>query len=101
MADPATWRDRAGRIVLDPFDRDGYVITTPLDRRWLWRIESYLAVSGTTDAQRQLAGDLRRYLNETCEHHRNERAADGYIAAHRQCLWCNDVEWASETGGER
>jgi hypothetical protein len=90
------WRERAGRILLDPNGPDGRPIPTPLDRRWLWRIESDLAVSAANDGLRQLARDIRAYLNETCEHHWSEwRAADD-IPAHRQCLWCCDVDWIDE-----
>jgi hypothetical protein len=89
-----TWRERAGRIVLDPLGPHDEVMTTSMDRRWLWRIEGLLAVSATCDAQRQLTADLRAYLGETCEHHWRDYAGDDDIPAHRQCLWCNEVEWA-------
>lgn len=88
-----TWRDRAGRIILDPNGPSGQPISTPADRRWLWRIEGFLAVMANTGLQRALARDLRQYLNETCEHHWHDCAADEVIPAHRQCLWCCDVDW--------
>lgn len=74
--DPKDWRSRAGRIVLDLFDPDGNVVATPLDRRWLWRLESFLAVCGTTEEHRVVGRDLRAYLVETCEHHWLEYEAD-------------------------
>jgi hypothetical protein len=102
-----TWRGRAGRIILDPEDPQGNPLRTPVDRRWLWRIEDFLTISAVNDRQRQLASDLTQYLNETCEHHwlpyaqsRREDpdtgAVDNVVPAHRQCLWCNAVEWDAE-----
>lgn len=95
------WRDRAGSGLLGPNDPHGNPITTSLDRRWLWRLECDLAVSATNDGQRQLASDLRQYLNETCEHHwmfyGAEENPDG-IGAHRQCLWCNAAEFGDDPG---
>lgn len=90
------WRERAGRIVLDPLDPEGNELATPKDRRWLWRVESFLAVNATTEEQRRLASDLHAYLNVTCEHHWMNREAEQHIEAHRQCLWCNHVEWSTE-----
>lgn len=102
-----TWRDRAGRIVLDPEGPHGEPLPTPTDRRWLWRIENELSVGATSDTQRQLAADLYRYLCETCEHHWHDYEASEWrhpdtgevmdrIPAHRQCLWCSEVDWAEE-----
>ncbi len=68
---------------------------TTMDRRWLWRLESFLSVSGTRPIHQQMASDLRQYLNETCEHHWHDWDAEVGIAAHRQCLYCHDVEWAA------
>ena len=96
MTDPwhNDWRERAGRVLLDPNGPDGRPLTTPLDRRWLWKIEGFLAVNATTDYQRQMQRDLHQYLAETCEHHWSEvRDGDDDIPAHRQCLWCSDVDW--------
>ena len=95
MSDPWAndWRERAGRIILDPNGPDGRPLETPRDRRWLWRIEHSLAVNATNDMLRQLQRDLHQYLAETCEHHWSERDGDDDIPAHRQCLWCSDVEW--------
>lgn len=92
-----TWRDNAGRILLDPTGPAGEPIDTPLDRRWLWRIETFLAVSGTTEEQRRLGRDLSEYLHETCTHHWMNHDGDEVIAGHRQCLWCNDVDWQEVT----
>jgi hypothetical protein len=91
-----TWRERAGRIVLDPLDAHGAPVATPTDRRWLWRIEGLLAVSAANDTQRQLAADLRYYLAETCEHHLRHYDADGEIPEHDQCLWCSEVSFTGE-----
>jgi hypothetical protein len=95
-----TWRERAGRIVLDPLDAHGAPVATPTDRRWLWRIENELAVSATNDAQRQLAIDLRYYLSETCGHHLRHYGGDGEVPEHDQCLWCNQVEFAGEAANK-
>lgn len=84
------------RIISDPFCPEDHVITDHADRRWLWRIESFLAVSATNNTQRELQVHLQRYLNATCTHHWHEREVDTYIAAHRQCLWCCSVEWLDE-----
>jgi hypothetical protein len=90
----ARWQDQAPAMLKSMDGPDGEPIPTPFDRRWLWRLETFLAVSGTTDIHRVMARDLRQYLNETCEHVWRDWAGDDVIAAHRQCLWCNDVEWA-------
>lgn len=98
-----SWRDRAGRSVLDPEDPHGEPLETPLDRRWLWRLENNLAVSGGTAVLRQLATDLRQYLNETCEHHwLNYDDTDGppddpRSCPFRQCLWCCETEFKEVT----
>ena len=89
-----TWMDRAPASVLEfGLCSQGDPDETSVDRRWLWRLEGFLAVSGTTDLQRQMGRDLAEYLFETCEHHWHEAAAENDIPAHRQCLWCNEVEW--------
>lgn len=88
-----SWRERAGRIILDPVDAHGVPVATPIDRRWLWRIEGELAVKATNDAQRQLAADLRAYLSETCEHHMWHYAGDEEIPEHDQCLWCHEASF--------
>jgi hypothetical protein len=86
-----TWRERAGRIVLDPRDPRGNPLTTPADRRWLWRIGNTLAGSAGTDELRQLAADLRGYLDETCEHHDLHYDGGEDYPPHDQCLWCGEV----------
>jgi hypothetical protein len=91
-----TWRDRACRIVLDPLNAHDEVVTTPMDRRWLWRVEGLLAVTATNDTQRQLAADLSAYLSETCEHHWRDQPGDNEIPAHRQCMWCSNLELPRE-----
>jgi hypothetical protein len=95
-----TWRERAGRIVLDPQDPHGDPLPTPADRRWLWRIRNTLAVSATNDAQRQLAADLRAYLDETCEHHMLHYDGDEAFAPHDQCLWCSEVTFTGEAANK-
>lgn len=108
MNESSTWQGRAPRSVLDPFGPHGEPIATPLDRRWLWRIEGDLAASATNHAQRQLARDLHQYLVETCDHHwlHSDESAwrhpdtgevEDVIPAHRQCLWCNGVEWEADS----
>lgn len=87
------WQDRAPAMLKSMDGPDGEPIPTPLDRRWLWRLEMFLAVSGTTDTHRAMARDLREYLTETCEHVWQGYEAEDDLPAHRQCLWCNDVQW--------
>lgn len=90
----ADYRIRLPQSILDAgLDSNGNPDPTGQDRRWLWRLESFLAVSGTNPVQHQMAADLRFYLDETCEHHWKTYAAEADIEAHRQCSWCNDVEW--------
>jgi hypothetical protein len=86
------WQNRAPAMLRSPEGPDGEPCPTPMDRRWLWRIEAFLAVYGTTDAHRAMSRDLREYLNETCEHVWREEEAENDFPAHRQCLWCNDIE---------
>ena len=93
MTESTDWREGIPRGVLDPLGPRGEVIETPVDRRWLWHIENFLAVAATTDHQRELAGKLRRYLHETCDHHWQHYGAGDDIPAHRQCLWCTEVDW--------
>lgn len=89
------------RSVTDQLCPQGHIVTEPADRRWLWHLESVLAVSGTTDIHREKQHALQRYLVETCAHHWHDSEADGDIGAHRQCLWCCIVEWADEGGSGR
>lgn len=89
-----SWRDNAPAMLLDTFtDAHGAPCFTSLDRRWLWRLEQHLVICGTTQYHRDMARDLRQYLNETCEHHWSVWPGDEHIEAHRQCTWCNHVEW--------
>lgn len=94
------WRARAGKVLLDPCDPQGSPLPTPLDRRWLWKIESVLSVGATTDMQRELARDLGDYLRESCDHHFTgdclPDGPDDPIGPHRQCLWCSHVDWLTE-----
>lgn len=92
-----SWRHRAPASVLeDDLCARGEPDPTSQDRRrWLWRLENYLAISGTTDGHRQMGRDLHQYLNETCEHHWHAWDGDEDIDSHRQCSWCSVVEWAA------
>jgi hypothetical protein len=93
----ADYRTRLPAMLSDTFTGPrGEPCFTSTDRRWLWRLEGFLAVHGTNDTHRQMAADLQIYLHETCEHHWLGYEGDsdeGGIRAHRQCLWCNDVIW--------
>lgn len=104
-----TWQDTFPRSVLDQYGPDGEPIFTPTDRRLLWHIENTLAIHAPlrNEGLQSLSRTLREYLNATCEHHwRDYEASESLhpdtgevmdrIPAHRQCLWCNDVEWAGE-----
>jgi hypothetical protein len=99
LSKPGSWRDRAGLLVLDPEDPHGNPLDTPLDRRWLWRLEGRLAVEANTGELRRLADDLRQYLDETCEHHwldydsTDGPADDPRSQPFRQCLWCCSTEF--------
>ncbi len=100
MTTDTNWRDRAPAMLTDSAGPNGEPCDTPTDRRWLWRLESMLAVSapsgGVLDDLRK---DLRVYLNETCAHHWQEYEAEpNYVGAHRQCRWCNDLEWKQADG---
>lgn len=95
-----TWRTRAGRIVLDQEDPRGMPLDTPLDRRWLWRIEHELGVSAANDTLRQLGADLYAYLTETCRHHWLRSAGDESVGAHEQCMWCGTVTFEGEAANQ-
>lgn len=95
--DKAYWRATYPRGVVDPIGPHGDPVTTSTDRRLLWHLESMLAVSGTTQTHREEQRRLSEYLHETCEHEWIDyEAEEGYAPAHRQCLWCNDVDWKDE-----
>jgi hypothetical protein len=98
------WQDRAPRSLLDIVGPRGESVTTPLDRRWLWRIAGDLSTCSTSETQRRIARDLSQYLHETCDHHwlHSERSEwrhpvtgeiGDVIPAHNQCLWCTEVDW--------
>lgn len=99
-----SWRNRAPRSVTDPYDAHDNPVFTPTDRRWLWRLESALAISAPMGSSlARLGSDLHEYLGETCEHHWIEYQASEWehpetgevmdtIPAHRQCIWCTKVE---------
>jgi hypothetical protein len=99
------WREVFPRGVLDPFGPSDEPVFTPTDRRLLWHIQYELPSTGYLGRLR-LA--LYRYLCETCEHHWRDYAASedrhpdtgellDRIPAHRQCLWCSEVEWRDGT----
>lgn len=104
MAD-TNWRDRAPASIRESFNGpNGEPCFTTVDRRWLWHLESCLAVMATTDLLRDVRRDLAAYLHETCEHHwRNDWPGDETTPAHRQCVWCNEVVWLADEfpGGDR
>lgn len=86
------------RGVRDPLCPDEHVIADSTDRRLLWHLEGELAIGGTTEQQRDLGRALSQYLHATCEHHWHEHLAccetpDECPPPHRQCLWCNYVQW--------
>lgn len=94
---PETWASRAPSSLTDPLCPSDHPVAESVDRRWLWRMEGFLAVSGTSEAQHAMRRDLASYLIETCTHHWHEAEDDpDYAPAHRQCLWCNYVEWVSD-----
>jgi hypothetical protein len=89
------------RGVTDPLCPDEHVITTSTDRRLLWHLE--MVLSGLAgDRARETGHTLRRYLYDTCDHHWHDYVTcceprnEGCIPPHRQCLWCNDVEWQDQ-----
>lgn len=91
------WSARAPMSILDEgLNAHGKPDPTSLDRRWLWRLESFLAINGTNPRHHAMAADLREYLYETCEHRWLEYEAEADIPAHGQCQWCNDVQWHDE-----
>jgi hypothetical protein len=96
-ASPQTWRDRAGRSVLDPNDPRGNPIQTPTDRRWLWRLAREIDTS-RNEQMWQLVRDLNSYLTKTCVHHWMSYSGDEYMPAHRQCLWCDLLADPDEPG---
>jgi hypothetical protein len=95
----STIPDIFGRGVRDPLCPQGHVIETATDRRLLWHLARELS-GGVTKSQRDIGWAAERYLHVTCEHHWHEHLkccepAEGCPPPHRQCLWCNDVEWAT------
>lgn len=87
------WSTRAPASVLE-YDlcAEGGTDPTSQDRRWLWRLENFIAVYGTNEGQHSMGRDLRQYLHETCEHHWHGFEAEAGIPAGRQCTWCSVVE---------
>lgn len=89
------WYDRAPAMLRDFAGPDGEDCPTPMDRRWLWRLESFLAVCGTTNYHRQMGHDLRVYLHQSCQHQWRIDEPDSWWEGSprmRQCLWCNHVD---------
>ncbi|AKQ06994.1 hypothetical protein PBI_OVECHKIN_92 [Mycobacterium phage Ovechkin] len=75
----------------------GEEIDTPTDHRMLWYVRDQLLGADMKPYVREIFEFLNDYLAATCQHHWLEyEAEEGYCEAHRQCLWCNDVEWKSE-----
>lgn len=93
------WRFRAPAMLVEVgLCSRGEPDATSLDRRWLWRLEGFLSVSGTNEDHHAMARDLKAYLYETCEHHWHGHEADPDIPAHKQCLYCNDAVWEDTDG---
>lgn len=88
------WTKRAPWSLLNPgaCSREDCADPTTQDRRWPWRLESFLAINGTNAGHRDMGADLRQYLNEACRHHWHTYEKDEVVPAHRQCTWCSDVE---------
>lgn len=71
------------------------------DLWWLWNIEGELSLmNGKDEYVDALRQKLRRYLHDSCVsagHHWHEypesEAYGQTVGAHKQCLWCNAVEW--------
>jgi hypothetical protein len=91
------WRDRAPAMLRDIEGPNGEPCSTHFDRRWLWRLEGFLSVLGTTEAHREMRHDLYQYLCLTCEHVWSHYAGDDMIPEHWQCTWCNLPEWEDPT----
>lgn len=87
------WQDVFPRSIIDPKGPRGEPVTATTDRRLLWHIEGWLAVNGTNEGQHRVRLAIYRYLCDTCEHHWLDYEGDETIPAHKQCLWCNDVDW--------
>lgn len=94
----ADWVDRAPAYLRSHGRwHDGTLLNASVDRMWLWRIEAFLAVNATNDMQRQMAADLRQYLNQSCHH--DWRDMEDYDDNQcRQCVWCNWTEWPQADG---
>lgn len=84
------WMTRAPQSLRDLEGPDGEPLSTHFDRRWLWRLETFLTVNGTTDLHREMRLDLYQYLCETCEHVWRDMTFGSKDEIY-QCLWCNDV----------
>lgn len=92
-ADPwkTDWRRRAPRSLLTRTAPQGQLTTATLDRRWLWRIQTFLAFNAGPGSYRELSLDLTAYLHESCTHDW-EYGLGCCDEPMRQCLWCNVVE---------
>lgn len=87
----ADYRERLPRMLRDTLTGpNGEPCFTPTDRRWLWRLETFFAVSATTEVQRQMGADLQCYLRETCEHHWDGYGTDE-LGVPDQCVWCSTL----------
>lgn len=84
------------RGIFDQYGPDGEVITTPTDHRMLWHVRDHL-LGVSVPYVREVFEFLNDYLGATCQHHwKSHEAEEGYCDAHRQCLWCHDVEWGAK-----
>ncbi len=87
-----SWRKRVPRRVTDALDPHGEFCPTPVDRRWLWHLETVLDNHRhRNDELQQLHHDLR----DTCEHHWRYETHGDYPPL-RQCVWCHIVEHTQE-----
>lgn len=85
------------RGVFDKYGPHGEVIETPTDHRLLWHLENRLALAPQKPQVQEMHALLLAYLQGNCQHHwREHEAEEGYCDAHRQCLWCNSVEWLED-----
>ena len=81
------------RGIFDQYGPGGEKIDTPTDHRMLWHVRDHLLGATMSPYLREVFDFLNDYLAATCQHHWLSRDADpGYCDAHRQCLWCNQIE---------
>lgn len=88
------------RGVFDKYGPHGEIIETPTDHRLLWYVRDNLI--GCPDYLRPTFEVLNDYLAANCQHHWRdyptccEPPKPDCHPPHRQCLWCNSVEWLED-----